>query len=130
MKYIQNTYTSDIQIMLKKPDGRPLKSVVFARYQLDRLSGQIVSDGYTEVSDEDMELLNKNGAFKLLVDKKKLVIKNEAPLKAGSFEQMLDLKAENAALKEENAKLKEELEALKKAGKSKGSKPKEAEEGE
>lgn len=121
MKYIQNTYSADIQIVLKQPDGRFLKNMVFARYQQDRISGQVVSDGYTEVEDADLALLQENGAFKLLVDKKKLVVKDEAPLKAGSFEQMLNLKAENEALKKENKALKEELEALKK---DKGSKPK------
>lgn len=117
MKYIQNTYSADIQIVLKQPDGRFLKNMVFARYQQDRISGQVVSDGYTEVEDADLALLQENGAFKLLVDKKKLVIKNEAPLKAGSFEQMLDLKQRVATLEAENAQLREKLAAYENAPK-------------
>ena len=66
MKYIQNTYSADIQIVLKQPDGRFLKNMVFARYQQDRISGQVVSDGYTEVEDADLALLQENGAFKLV----------------------------------------------------------------
>lgn len=127
MKYIQNTYSADIQIVLKQPDGRFLKNMVFARYQQDRISGQVVSDGYTEVEDADLALLQENGAFKLLVEKKKLVIKDEAPLKAGSFEQMLNLKQRVADLEAENAKLKEELAAYQDGAKSsakKGSKGK------
>ena len=107
-KYIQNTYTADIQIVLKE-DGRFLKNMVFSRYQLDKLSGQIISDGFTEVDAEDLKLLEKNGAFNLLVQKKKLVVKDEAPLKAGSFEQLLELKTKVKALEAENAALKEKL---------------------
>lgn len=124
MKYVQNTYSADIQIVLKHPDGRFLKNMVFARYQQDRISGQVVSDGYTEVEDEDLALLQANGAFKLLVDKKKLVVKNEAPLKAGSFEQMLNLKQRVATLEAENAQLKEKLAAYENAPKKSSGKGK------
>lgn len=124
MKYIQNTYSADIQIVLKQPDGRFLKNMVFARYQQDRISGQVVSDGYTEVEDADLALLQENGAFKLLVDKKKLVVKNEAPLKAGSFEQMLELKQRVATLEAENAQLREKLAAYEKAPKKSSGKGK------
>ena len=111
-KYIQNTYTADIQIVLKE-DGRFLKNMVFTRYQLDKFSGQVISDGFTEVDAKDLKLLEQNGAFKLLVEKKKLVIKDEAPLKAGSFEQLLELKTKVKALEDENKALKDENKALK-----------------
>ena len=107
--YIQNTYTADIQIILKKADGRFDQSVVFPHYQMDRATGQIVSDGHLEISEELLGALKANGAFNLMVDKKKLVIKTNAPLKAGSFEQLLALKAKVEALEAENAELKEKL---------------------
>ena len=115
MKYIQNTYRSDIQIIVKV-DGRT-KNYVFAHYQIDKISGQVISDGFTEVSDDDLKVLETNGAFKLLVEKGKLNVKDEAPLKAGSFEQLLDLKAKVKALEEENAALKAENAKLKAGGK-------------
>jgi hypothetical protein len=90
-KYIQNTYTADIQI-ITKVDGRQ-RNYIFAHYQRDKISGQVISDGFTEVTEDDLKVLNTNGAFKLLIDKKRLILKDEAPLKAGSFEQLLDLKA-------------------------------------
>lgn len=131
MKYIQNTYTADIGIVLKD-NGRFLKNMTFARYQLDKVSGQVVSDGFTEVEDEDLKLLEANGAFQLLVKKGKLVIKNEAPLKAGSFEQMLALKERVVALEAENKALKDEIKALKegakKGGKGKADKAEDADE--
>lgn len=110
-KYIQNTYTADIQI-IAKVDGRP-KNYVFPHYRRDKISNQVVSDGFTEVEEEDLKVLNANGAFKLLIDKKKLVIKDTAPLKAGSFEQMLELKAKVQEQEETIKALRAELAALK-----------------
>ena len=107
-KYIQNTYTADIQIVLYE-NGRFKQNVVFPRYQIDRMSGQVVSDGFLEVDEELLKALEANGAYQLLIKKGKLVVKNEAPLKAGSFEQLLNLKAKVKALEEENAALKEKL---------------------
>ena len=112
MKYIQNTYSADIGITLKE-NGRFLKTMTFARYQLDKVSGQVVSDGFTEVEDEDLKLLEKNGAFQLLIQKGKLVVKDEAPLKAGSFEQMLALKAQVKEQEETIAALRAEIAELK-----------------
>lgn len=110
-KYIQNTYTADIQI-IAKVDGRN-KNYVFPRYQRDKISNQVISDGFTEVDEEDLKVLNDNGAFKLLIEKKKLVLKDEAPLKAGSFEQLLDLKAKVKEQEETIAALRAELAELK-----------------
>lgn len=111
--YIQNTYTADLQVILKKADGRFDQNVIFPRYQIDRSTGQIISDGHLEVDEKLLETLNTNGAFKLLVEKKKLVIKTDAPLKAGSFEQLLDLKAKVKAQEETIAALRAEIAALK-----------------
>lgn len=110
-KYIQNNYTADIQI-IAKVDGRT-KNYVFSHYQRDKISNRVVSDGFTEVSEEDLKVLNANGAFKLLIDKKRLVIKDEAPLKAGSFEQLLDLKAKVAEQEQTIRELRAEIAALK-----------------
>ena len=110
-KYIQNTYTADIQI-IAKVDGRN-KNYIFPHYQRDKISNQVISDGFTEVDEEDLKVLNNNGAFKLLIEKKKLVLKDEAPLKAGSFEQLLDLKAKIKEQEETIAALRAELAALK-----------------
>ena len=122
MKYIQNTYTADIGITIKD-NGRFVKTITFERYQLDKASGQVVSDGFTEVNDEDLKLLEANGAYQLLVKKGKLAVKDEAPLKAGSFEQMLALKERVKALEAENKALQEEVKSLKEAAK-KGDKDK------
>ena len=110
-KYIQNTYTADIQI-ITKVDGRQ-KNYIFTHYQRDKISNQIISDGFTEVTDEDLKILNANGAFRLLIDKKRLILKDEAPLKAGSFEQLLELKAKVKEQEETIAALRAEIAVLK-----------------
>lgn len=110
-KYIQNTYTADIQI-IAKVEGRQ-RNYVFAHYQRDKISNQVISDGFTEVTEEDLKILNANGAFKLLIDKKRLILKDEAPLKAGSFEQLLDLKAKVKEQEETIAALRAEIAELK-----------------
>ena len=106
MKYIQNTYTSGIEVNIKPAAGGRPFAVHFERYKVDRLTGQVISDGYTEVEDDLFRQLEGNGAFRMCRDKGWLVVHSEAPLKAGSFEQMLELKARVAELKEENAELK------------------------
>jgi len=115
MKYIQNTYTSDIQVQLKE-NGHFLKSVDFGRYLIDRATGQVVNDGFTEVEDADYALLETNNAFKMVVSKGWLVVSDKAPLKAGSFEQMLEAQARIKELEAENKELKEKLAAYEKAG--------------
>lgn len=119
--YIQNTYTSDIRIDLKK-DGRFSKSVVFGRYVMNRATGSVEQDGFTEVDEELYKELEGSLSFKVLVQKGKLVVKEEAPLKAGSFTQILEMKARIKELEDENAALKAEVAELKKGAKKSGGK--------
>jgi regulator of replication initiation timing len=111
-KYIQNTYTADIQIILKK-DGRFERNVIFPHYVFNKLTGQVENDGYTEVDEELYERLKKDVCFNILVKKGKLVVKDEEPLKAGSFTQILEMKAHIKELEDENAALKAEVAELK-----------------
>ena len=110
--YIQNTYSADIRIDLKK-DGRFSKSVVFGRYIMNRATGTVEQDGFTEVDEELYKELQSSLSFKVLVEKKKLVVKDEAPLKAGSFTQLLEMKARIKELEDENAAFKAEIAELK-----------------
>lgn len=120
-KYIQNTYSADIQIVLKK-DGRFERNVVFSHYVFNKVTGQVESDGYTEIDEELYERLKKDACFNVLVSKGKLVVKDEAPLKAGSFTQILEMKARIKELETELAKVKAENEELKKGAKKSGGK--------
>lgn len=118
-KYIQNTYSADIQIVLKK-DGRFERNVVFAHYVFNRATGQVENDGYTEVDEELYKRLEQDACFKVLVGKGKLVVKDEAPLKAGSFTQIMEMKARIKELETELAAVKAENEELKKGAKKGG----------
>lgn len=120
-KYIQNTYSADIQIVLKK-DGRFERNVVFAHYVFNRVAGQVENDGYTEVDEELYKRLQQDACFNVLVNKGKLVVKDEAPLKAGSFTQIMEMKARIKELEEINGKLTAEIEELKKGAKKSGGK--------
>lgn len=111
-KYIQNTYSADIQIVLKK-DGRFERNVVFSHYVFNKVTGQVESDGYTEIDEELYARLQKDACYKVLVQKGKLIEHDEAPLKAGSFTQILEMKARIKELEEINAKLTAELAELK-----------------
>lgn len=107
-KYIQNTHSVNIQIDLRE-DGRFLKSIIFQRYNTDRITGQVVSDGFTEVSDEDYARLSKSRAYGLVVKSGRLVEHDKAPLRAGSFEQILEAQQRIKELEELNAQLTEKL---------------------
>lgn len=111
-KYIQNTYTADIQIILKK-DGRFERNVVFSHYVFNRATGQVENDGYTEVDEELYARLQKDACYTVLVKKGKLVEHDKAPLKAGSFTQLMEMQARIKELEEKNAALEAELAALK-----------------
>lgn len=111
-KYIQNTYSADIQIVLKK-DGRFERNVVFSHYVFNRATGQVENDGYTEVDEELFERLQKDVCYNVLVKKGKLVVHDEAPLRAGSFTQIMEMKARIKELEDENKALRAELDALK-----------------
>lgn len=120
-KYIQNTYTADIQIVLKK-DGRFERNAIFPHYVFNKLTAQVENDGYTEVDEELYERLKKDACFNVLVKKGKLVVHDEAPLKAGSFTQIMEMKARIKELEDENKALRDENEELKKGAKKGGKK--------
>lgn len=122
MVYVQNKYTSDIKLNLN--DGGKTTSVLFKRYQVDRLTGQVVESGYTQVEDELEARLQESKAFKNLVTTGKLVLCKEVPLTVNTLERCMQLQSENASLKQQIKQLQFEIAELKKA---KAESPKEAE---
>lgn len=113
MKYIQNTRTSGIEIKVRDVSGRDIV-VAFERYRTNKLTGQVESNGFTEVNDDVFKALEGNKAFCVCKDKGWLVVHKEAPLVAGSFEQMLEARARIKELEEENNALKAQLAAYQK----------------
>lgn len=122
MVYVQNKYTSDIKLNLT--DGGKTTSVIFKRYQVDRLTGQVVESGYTQVEDELEARLQESKAFKNLVTTGKLILCKEVPLTVNTLERCMQLQSENASLKQQIKQLQFEIAELKKA---KAEPPEEAE---
>ena len=111
MVYVQNKYTSDIKLNLT--DGGTTTSVIFKRYQVDRLTGQVIESGYTQVDDELEARLQESKGFKSLVASKKLVLCKEVPLTVNTLEKCMELQAENAGLNQQVKGLESENKALK-----------------
>lgn len=111
MVYVQNKYTSDIKLNLT--DGGKTTSVIFKRYQVDRLTGQVIESGYTQVDDELEARLQESKGFKSLIASKKLVLCKEVPLTVNTLEKCMELQAENAGLKQQLQQLEGENRAIK-----------------
>lgn len=111
MVYVQNKYTSDIKLNLT--DGGKTTSVIFKRYQVDRLTGQVVESGYTQVDDELEAKLQESKGFKSLVETKKLVLCKEVPLTVNTLEKCMELQAQNAGLSQQLKSVESENKALK-----------------
>ena len=111
MVYVQNKYTSDIKLNLT--DGGKTTSVIFKRYQVDRLTGQVIESGYTQVDDELEARLQESKGFKSLIASKKLVLCKEVPLTVNTLEKCMELQAENAGLKQQLQQLEGENKAIK-----------------
>ena len=122
MVYVQNKYTSDIKLNLT--DGGKTTSVIFKRYQVDRLTGQVVESGYTQVEDELEARLQESKAFKNLVTTGKLILCKEVPLTVNTLERCMQLQSENASLKQQIKQFQLEIAELKKV---KAEAPEEAE---
>ena len=111
MVYVQNKYTSDIKLNLN--DGGKTTSVLFKRYQVDRLTGQVGESGYTQVEDELEARLQESRAFKNLVTTGKLILCKEVPLTVNTLERCVQLQSENASLKQQIKQLEGENKAVK-----------------
>lgn len=112
MKYIQNNYASDIQLNLKNESGTATTSIVFKRQATDRMTGQLVASGYTEIDDVLFERLEVSKAFQKCISEGKLVVCDEPPLTVNTMERLMaanekvrQLTAENEALKARIAEL-------------------------
>lgn len=112
MVYVQNKYTSDIKLNLT--DGGKTTSVIFKRYQVDRLTGQVVESGYTQVEDELEARLQESKAFKNLVTTGKFILCKEVPLTVNTLERCMQLQSENASLKQQIKQFQLEIAELKK----------------
>lgn len=101
-KYVYNKH--DANILCRLSDGS--KTFEFRSAAVDKLSGAIISNGFTTVSDEDILALEKGSrVYDRYVKRGLLVVKDEIPSELKSIpEQLASAQAEIAAL---NAKIAE-----------------------
>ena len=138
-KYIKNT---DDATIVCKLDSDKNKAFIFPNKKFDKRNNVIVSNGYTEISEEDIKLLQeKSKVFVYYIDNGKLEIVDRMPYDSMNTDQLISvLKAENAELKrmlkeaqkgdtdalaeleakvvEQNRKIKEQEDALKEKDKT------------
>ena len=99
IKYIRNT--DDASIGCKIPSLK--KSFLFKPKKFDKRNNILLSNGYTEISDEDIELLRKESTVFTYYEKLgRLSVGDNLPQEAMSTEQLVaSLRTEIAALKQE-----------------------------
>ena len=100
-KYIRNT--DDATIVCKIPSDKN-KVFIFKPKKIDKRNNILLSNGFTEVSEEDLELLRKESStFMYYKNAGRLTLTDDLPEEAMSPEQLIN------SLREENERLRTEL---------------------
>lgn len=100
-KYIRNT--DDATIVCKIPSDKN-KVFIFKPKKIDKRNNILLSNGFTEVSEEDLELLRKESStFMYYENAGRLSLTDDLPEEAMSPEQLIN------SLREENERLRTEL---------------------
>lgn len=100
-KYIRNT--DDATIVCKIPSDKN-KVFIFKPKKIDKKNNILLSNGFTEVSEEDLELLRKESStFMYYENAGRLTLTDDLPEEAMSPEQLIN------SLREENERLRTEL---------------------
>ena len=102
IKYLRNT--DDATIVCRIPSDKN-KSFVFRAKKVDKRNNIVISNGYSEISEEDLELLRKESStFQYYEAAGKLSLVDSLPQEAMSVEQLvMTLKSENELLKQQIA---------------------------
>ena len=97
-KFIKNTDNATVVCRLSSDKNR---SFAFPNKKFDKRNNIIISNGYTEISEEDIKLLQEQSkTFNYYISNGKLEIVDRMPYDSMSADQLISvLKAENAELK-------------------------------
>ena len=97
-KYIKNTDNATVVCRLTSDKNR---SFAFPNKKFDKRNNIIISNGYTEISEEDIKLLQEQSkTFNYYISNGKLEIVDRMPYDSMNADQLISvLKAENAELK-------------------------------
>ena len=108
IKYIRNT--DDASIVCRVPSDKN-KVFVFKPRKVDKRNNVLLSNGFTEIDSEDLELLQKESSvFQYYENLGKLTLADTLPPEAMSPEQLISV------LRDEIGQLKAELAELKEGG--------------
>ena len=103
IKYVRNT--DDATIVCKIPSDKN-KTFIFRPKKIDKRNNIVLSNGFTEITEEDLELLRKESSTFMYYEKaKKLTLADKLPYEAMSSEQLISI------LRNENEQLKLQLAA-------------------
>jgi hypothetical protein len=119
MKYIQNVHIAPITAVVKNEKGQIVLTKRFGPARTDKFTGQVESTGFTPLTDEEYNLLNRDSkTFMVYRDKYHLLVEHDAlpPEAKTPHEALVDAKrearksaAQIASLNDELVKLKAEL---------------------
>jgi NhaP-type Na+/H+ and K+/H+ antiporter len=110
IKYIRNVDDAMIVCRIASDKNKVFR---FPAKKFDKRNNVIISNGFTEVSDEDVALLEtESSVFTYYASKGKLILTDNLPHESMSTEQLI------MALKSENSMLKKELKQIKDNGAS------------
>ena len=101
IKYVRNT--DDATIVCKIPSDKS-KVFIFKPKKIDKRNNVVLSNGFTAVTEEDLELLRKESStFMYYENAGRLTLTDDLPEEAMSPEQLIN------SLREENERLRTEL---------------------
>lgn len=108
--WIQNGYTSDIEIILHDEKGVHDEHFVFASYKMDRLTNQVISDGFTVLDKSDFDKLSNSRSLKKCIENGRLIVYDEPPASAlSTADRIIMLQEKLRTLESENKSLRERL---------------------
>ena len=108
LKYIRNTDDATIVCRLASDKHR---TFIFKPKKLDKRAGTVITNGFTEITDEDIALLREESStFRFYESKNKLHVVSTLPLESMTSEQVI------VVLRNEIADLKKQLKAKPDAG--------------
>jgi uncharacterized coiled-coil DUF342 family protein len=119
MKYIQNTHVAPITVNGRDDKGKVLFTKRFMPEKAEKWTGQVVSTGYTELTDEEFKILEKTSrTFNVYTGKtgkaELLVVCDELPPEAKTpHEALVDARKEARKSAEKIAELDGEIVKLK-----------------
>jgi chromosome segregation ATPase len=78
MKYIQNVHTAPITAVVKGAKGAVVLTKKFSPAKVDKFTGRVEETGYTQLTDEEYDLLNEGSkTFTVYRDKHRLLVEHD-----------------------------------------------------